>query len=64
MLKKQIITDEFGRIKKFNLNSRKLITLSTVEHPRALAVDWITDNVYVNNNGQPNTIKVYFFSSQ
>jgi len=63
MLKKKIITDEFGIIKKINLNSKKIITLSIVEHPRALAVDWITDNVYVSSNG-PNMIKVYFFSSQ
>jgi len=64
MLKKKIITDEFGTIKKLNLISKKVITLSIVEHPRALAVDWVTDNVYVNNNDRPNMIKVYFFSSQ
>lgn len=33
-----------------------------VEHPQALAVDWITDNVYVIDNNRPNNIKVYFFS--
>lgn len=30
-------------------------------YPQLLAVDWITDNVYVNDNSRPNTIKVHFF---
>lgn len=35
-----------------------------VGYPQTLAVDWITDNVYVNDNSHPNTIKVYLFLSQ
>ncbi|XP_077255886.1 putative vitellogenin receptor yl [Temnothorax americanus] len=51
-------SDEFGTIKKINVATKKISTVRIVEHPQALAVDWITGNVYVIDNGRPNTIKV------
>ncbi|KYN07112.1 Vitellogenin receptor, partial [Cyphomyrmex costatus] len=50
--------DEFGTVKKLNIKTKKMTTIMTVEHPQSLAVDWITDNVYVNDNGRLSMIKV------
>ncbi|NP_001291525.1 vitellogenin receptor precursor [Solenopsis invicta] len=50
--------DEFGTIKKLNIRTNEIVTVKIVEHPQALAVDWITGNVYVNDNSHLNTIKV------
>ncbi|XP_011062100.1 PREDICTED: vitellogenin receptor-like, partial [Acromyrmex echinatior] len=49
---------EFGTIKKLNIKTKKITTIKIVEHPQSLAVDWITNNVYVSDNGHLNTIKV------
>lgn len=62
-IEETIIADEFGTIKKLNIKTKEITTVMIAEHPQALAVDWITDNIYVNDNGRPNTIKVYFFST-
>ncbi|XP_018311386.1 vitellogenin receptor [Mycetomoellerius zeteki] len=59
---------EFGTIKKLkirgNIEETKKIFTVTIEHPQALTIDWITDNVYVNDNGHLNTIQVCNFENQ
>ncbi|XP_011863854.1 PREDICTED: vitellogenin receptor isoform X2 [Vollenhovia emeryi] len=50
--------DEFGTINKINVKTKEVITVYDVIHPQALAVDSITDNVYVIDNNHPNTINV------
>lgn len=60
-IKEKLITDEFGIIKKLNLETKKMTEIMIAGYPQLLAVDWITDNVYVNDNSRPNTIKVHFF---
>ncbi|KAG5307229.1 VGR protein, partial [Acromyrmex insinuator] len=54
---------EFGTIKKLKIETKEVFTITT-EHPQALAIDWITDNVYVNDNGHSNTIQVCNFEKQ
>ncbi|KYM77742.1 Vitellogenin receptor, partial [Atta colombica] len=55
---------EFGTIKKLKIGTKEIFTVHTTEHPQALAIDWITDNVYVNDNGHSNTIQVCNFEKQ
>ncbi|CAL7944547.1 unnamed protein product [Xylocopa violacea] len=50
--------DMLGVINKIHMKSKKRKTVTGLGRPEALAVDWITDNVYFNDNEQFNTIKV------
>ncbi|KYN23000.1 Vitellogenin receptor [Trachymyrmex cornetzi] len=54
---------EFGTIKKLKIGTKEIFTITT-EHPQALSIDWVTDNVYVNDNGRLNTIQVCNFEKQ
>ncbi|XP_011694235.1 PREDICTED: vitellogenin receptor-like [Wasmannia auropunctata] len=49
---------EYGTINKFSIKTEEITAFAIVERPHALAVDWITDNVYVYDNSRQNTIKV------
>ncbi|XP_012532761.2 vitellogenin receptor [Monomorium pharaonis] len=50
--------DEFGAVTKFNVKTKEILTVRIAHRPQTLAVDWITDNIYINDNDRPNTIKV------
>ncbi|KAL0116729.1 hypothetical protein PUN28_009973 [Cardiocondyla obscurior] len=49
---------KIGIIQKVNIETSNIMGITMVNYPLALAVDWITDNVYVIDNSYPNTIKV------
>ena len=51
-------SDALGMISKIHINSKTRTTVTGVGRPEALAVDWITDNVYFNDNDHASSIKV------
>lgn len=57
---RNIIADEFGTINELHIRTNKLSIFKDVGNPGVLAADWITNNIYFNDNGRPNIIKVYF----
>nr|XP_034189705.1 vitellogenin receptor isoform X1 [Osmia lignaria] len=50
--------DKLGSISKIHLESRKRMIVTGLGKPESLAVDWITNNVYFNDNDHLSTIKV------
>ncbi|XP_076641099.1 vitellogenin receptor-like [Halictus rubicundus] len=50
--------DMLGMISKIHINSKIRKTVTGVGRPRALAVDWSTDNVYFTNTEYLGSIKV------
>lgn len=50
--------DEFGTINELHIRTNKLSIFKDVGNPGVLAADWITNNIYFNDNGRPNIIKV------
>ncbi|XP_053978841.1 vitellogenin receptor isoform X2 [Hylaeus volcanicus] len=50
--------DELGMISKVHLESREQMLVTGLGRPEALAVDWITDNVYFTDNDHQSSIKV------
>lgn len=50
--------DITGTISKIHLKDTKETVVTGLGKPEALAVDWITDNVYFNDNDHLSTIKV------
>ncbi|XP_025153783.1 vitellogenin receptor isoform X2 [Harpegnathos saltator] len=50
--------DNLGTINKLNVKTKESKFVTSVGNPEALAVDWITNNIYFNDNNRPNTIKV------
>ncbi|XP_032691228.1 vitellogenin receptor-like isoform X2 [Odontomachus brunneus] len=50
--------DDLGTINKFNIKTKESKFVTGVGIPEVLAVDWITDNIYFNDNNRPNKIKV------
>lgn len=57
-----MIADELGIVSKVNVKTKESKTASGVGNPGVLAVDYITNNIYFNDNNHPNTIKVYLRS--
>ncbi|XP_015434155.1 PREDICTED: vitellogenin receptor [Dufourea novaeangliae] len=50
--------DMLGMINKLHIESKTRKTVTGLGRPEALAVDWITDNVYFNDNDHISSIKV------
>ncbi|KOC62359.1 Vitellogenin receptor [Habropoda laboriosa] len=50
--------DVLGMVSKIHIKSKERKTVTGLGRPEALAVDWITDNVYFNDNDHFSTIKV------
>lgn len=50
--------DELGTINKINIKTNELSIFTDIGNPGVLAVDWITNNIYFNDNDRPNIIKV------
>lgn len=42
--------DMLGMISKIHVTSKKRETVTGLGRPEALAVDWVTDNVYFSDN--------------
>ncbi|XP_050452085.1 vitellogenin receptor isoform X1 [Cataglyphis hispanica] len=51
-------SDELGTINKINIKTNELSIFTNVGNPGVLAIDWITNNIYFNDNNRPNMIKV------
>lgn len=47
-----------GMINKIHVKTKERKTVTGLGRPEALAVDWITDNVYFNNNDYSSSIEV------
>ncbi|KAG7204450.1 hypothetical protein KM043_004885 [Ampulex compressa] len=56
--------DVLGTIGKMDLRSKERKTVTGVGRPDVLAVDWITDNVYFDDNGESPSIKVCNLEAQ
>lgn len=54
-------SDVLGTISKIHIKSKTRKTVTGLGRPEALAVDWITDNVYFNDNDHASSIKVLHF---
>nr|XP_012218610.1 PREDICTED: vitellogenin receptor-like [Linepithema humile] len=50
-------SEEEGTINKMNVKTKKILTMGNFT-PKAIAVDWVTNNVYFNDNNRRNVIKV------
>ncbi|KOX76539.1 Vitellogenin receptor [Melipona quadrifasciata] len=50
--------DVLGMISKINMKTKERKTVTGLGNPEALAVDWITDNVYFNDNDRSSSIQV------
>ncbi|XP_072743249.1 vitellogenin receptor isoform X2 [Anoplolepis gracilipes] len=50
--------DELSSINKINIETGELSTFTNIGSPGVLAIDWITDNIYFNDNDGSNKIKV------
>ncbi|XP_076632440.1 putative vitellogenin receptor yl isoform X1 [Colletes latitarsis] len=50
--------DVLGMINKLHIKSKERKTITGLGRPEALAVDWITDNVYFGDNDHVSSIKV------
>ncbi|CAK9805473.1 Vitellogenin receptor [Anthophora plagiata] len=50
--------DVLGMVSKIHMKSKERKTVTGLGRPEALAVDWITGNVYFNDNDHFSTIKV------
>lgn len=59
---KKIIAEELSTINKINIKTNEISIFTNVGNPGVLAIDWITNNIYFNDNDRPNMIKVYFSS--
>lgn len=58
---REIIVDELGIIDKLNIKTKDLKIVNGTGNPRALAIDWITNNIYFYDKSL-NMIKVNFLS--
>lgn len=54
----KIIAEEEGTINKINVKTQEILTMDNLGAPGAIAVDWITNNIYFNDDNRPNVIKV------
>lgn len=45
-------------VSKINMKTKERKTVTGFGKPEALAVDWITDNVYFNDNDRSSSIQV------
>ncbi|XP_012218709.2 vitellogenin receptor-like [Linepithema humile] len=50
-------SEDEGTINKINVKTQEILTIGNLT-PGAIAVDWITNNVYFNNDNRPNVIKM------